>query len=145
DVDTGEPFVVSAVHRFGTARSAPTDNTSRGGIRSVVDRDTGRLQAGHAVWASERGKHKVFDVHPDTGVRLTGELLEGWDEVKATVLELVARLPFLIYVGWDAAITESGIVIVEGNHSPDLWQQVAGPYLADPRVKRFLQHHRVIA
>lgn len=145
DPKTGEPFVVSALHRFGTSKSAPTDNVSRGGIRSLIDTETGVLTAGGASWAYEgAGRHWRFETHPDSGEQLEGVVLEGWQEVKALLLGLVRQLPFLIYVGWDVAITQTGIVIVEGNHSPNLTQQVATPYLKDQRVRQFLRHHRVI-
>lgn len=144
DPDDGEPFVVSALHRFGTSRSAPTDNTSRGAIRCVVDVATGRLSAGGSAWLWDKGRLAVFPAHPDTGVQLEGAVLERWPEVVATLLGLVRRLPFLIYVGWDVAIVEDGIVVIEGNHSPNITQQVAGPYLADPRVRRVLQRHGVV-
>ncbi len=144
DPEDGEPFVASALHRFGTRRSAPTDNTSRGAIRCVVDVSTGRLSAGGSSWLWEKGRLAVFPAHPDTGVRLEGAVLERWPEVVETLLGLVRRLPFLVYVGWDVAIVEDGVVVVEGNHSPNITQQVAGPYLADPRVRRVLRHHGVV-
>src|SRR5690606_26363156 len=43
DPQSGEPFVASAIHRFGTAASAPTDNISRRGIRTRIDVETGRM------------------------------------------------------------------------------------------------------
>ncbi|HLV13170.1 MAG TPA: sugar-transfer associated ATP-grasp domain-containing protein [Trueperaceae bacterium] len=145
DPQDGQPFVASALHRFGTSRSAPTDNTSRGAIRCVIDVATGRLSRGGASWAFEDGRLAVFDAHPDTGVPLTGVTLEGWHEVVETLLGVVRRLPFLVYVGWDVALTTSGPVVIEGNHSPNITQQVAGPYLADPRVRRVLHRYGVIA
>lgn len=145
DPQTGAPFIVSAVHRFGTSKSAPTDNVSRGGIRSFVDVETGTLSPAGASWALDAtGRRLSFDVHPDSGEPLSGVVLEGWEDVKPLLLGLVRQLPFLIYVGWDVAITENGIVLIEGNHSPNLTQQAAGPYLKDERVRRFLRHHRVI-
>lgn len=145
DPEDGEPFVVSAIHRFGTSRSAPTDNVSRGGVRCVVDVETGRLSAGKANWVLEDGRFVELEAHPDTGARLAGTVVERWPDVVATLLGVVRRLPFLVYVGWDVAVTEDGLVVVEGNHSPNITQQVAGPYLADPRVRRVLRHHGVVA
>lgn len=145
DPDNGEPFVVSALHRFGTSKSAPTDNASRGGIRSLVDTETGVLSAAGTSRAFHRTGHKwPFDTHPETGEQLAGIVLDGWEDVKLLIFDVLKKLPFLLYVGWDVAITERGIVLVEGNHSPNLTQQVAGPYLADKRVRRFLEHHGVI-
>lgn len=146
DPENEEPFVVSALHRFGTSRSAPTDNISRGGIRALVDIETGTLSAAGASWSMEEpGRAWKWDRHVETNEQIAGLTLTAWPDVKALVLDLVRRLPFLLYVGWDVAITDSGIVIVEGNHSPNLTQQVAVPYLANERVRKVLRHHGVVA
>src|SRR5690606_35791520 len=57
------PFVATAIHRFGTKASAPTDNVSRRGIRSTIDIQTGVLSAGQASWAYENGIFASFSQH----------------------------------------------------------------------------------
>src|SRR5690606_17508415 len=144
DPDTREPFVASAIYRFGTAKSAPTDNVSRGGIRSAIDVATGRMAAGSASWAYENGSFKSYPTHPESGAQLEGVTIPGWPEVVATLLDIVRRFPMLVYVGWDALVSDEGVVVIEGNHSPNLTQQVTGPYLADPRIRRFIESHGVL-
>ena len=144
DPDSGEPFVASAIYRFGTSASAPTDNVSRGGIRSAIDVATGELAIASASWAYENGRFKQFPTHPESGAQLGGVTIPSWHELVDTLLGVVRRFPMLVYVGWDALVTDDGVVIIEGNHSPNLTQQATTPYLADPRVKRFLRHHGVL-
>lgn len=144
DPENGEPFVASAIHRFGTSASAPTDNVSRRGIRARVDVDTGVLSIPSASWAYENGRFKKFPVHPETGAQIEGVTVPGWQEVVETLLTLVRRFPMLVYVGWDAVMGDDGVILIEGNHSPNLTQQASGPYLANPRIKRFVEHHGVL-
>lgn len=145
DPDSGEPFVASAIHRFGTAASAPTDNVSRRGIRASVDVDTGVMSIGAASWAYENGTFKKFPTHPETGAPIEGVTVPDWPEVVSTLLGLVLRFPMLVYVGWDAVLGDDGVILIEGNHSPNITQQTSGPYLASPRIRRFLEHHGVLA
>ncbi|MFO7545422.1 MAG: sugar-transfer associated ATP-grasp domain-containing protein [Trueperaceae bacterium] len=145
DVDTGEPFVAVAIHRFGTAKSAPTDNVSRGGLRSGVDLETGELTFASASWTHQRGVGFVdHHTHPDSGTHITGTRVPRWDEVKATLVRLVQRFPMMLYVGWDVVVTDDDIVVIEGNHSPNLATQMYRPYLGDPRIARFFRHHGVV-
>src|SRR3954451_20717836 len=46
DVDTDEPFVAFASHRFGTDRSRPVDNFGAGGLSAGIDLATGVLDRG---------------------------------------------------------------------------------------------------
>lgn len=144
DPDDGQPFIAGAIHRFGTSASAPTDNVSRGGIRAKVDVRTGVMSIGSASWAYKDGHFTTFPTHPVTGAQIEGVAIPRWPEVVDTLLGLVRRFPMLQYVGWDALVVDDGVVVIEGNHSPNLTQQASGPYLADPRVRQFLEYHGVL-
>lgn len=145
DVDTGEPFIAAAIHRFGTAKSAPTDNVSRGGLRSGIDLETGALTFASASWTYRQGAgFAEYHDHPDSKTRITGTRVPRWDEVKATLLRVVKCLPMLLYVGWDVVVTDDDIVLIEGNHSPALATQLYHPYLGTPQMVRFFRHHGVI-
>src|SRR5690606_30256398 len=139
-----EPFVASAIHRFGTQASAPTDNVSRRGIRTAIDTETGVMGIGKASWAYENGAYLSFPQHPETGAQLEGVTIPKWREVAETLLDVVRRFPMLQYVGWDAVVGENEVIVIEGNHSPNIVQQVTSPYLADPRIRRFVEHHGVL-
>ncbi len=142
DIDTGEPFVAKAIHRFGTHRSAPVDNVAKGGISTHVDLATGELGEAipaPSIWGAQRFTH-----HPDTGAPLVGARVPGWEQVVAEVLEVNRRVAHIPYIGWDVLLGDGRWWIIEGNHYPDTQIQAFGPLLADPRVRRFYEHHGVV-
>jgi hypothetical protein len=145
DPDTEQPFIARAVHRFGSKDTVPTDNWSRGGLCAVVDVETGRLGRGVKHIARTGGKLAWQSRHPDTGAAIESVYIPHWAQVCEALLGAVRALPFLIYVGWDVAVTDDGFCILEGNGNPDIdLLQVHGGLLSDPRVRRFYEHHRVI-
>jgi hypothetical protein len=144
DPDTGEPFVARAVHRFGSADTVPTDNWSRGGLCANVDPEAGTLGPGVKHAKRTGGRLKWQTHHPDTGAAIAGILVPHWHEVTRALIEAVQRLPFLVYVGWDVVVTETGFCVLEGNNNTDLdLLQVHGGLLRDVRVRRFYEHHGV--
>lgn len=65
------------------------------------------------------------------------------------VIETAERLhramPYIDYVGWDFAVTDDGICVIEANNTTDVdLIQVHGPLLADDRVVRFYQANHVL-
>lgn len=144
DPDDHTPFIAAAIHRFGTKKSAPTDNVSRGGIRTAIDTRTGQMGVGMASWANENGEFLRFPVHPESGAAIEGVTVPHWQEVVDTLLGVVRQLPMLHYVGWDAVMGDDEVILIEGNHSPNIVQQVTSPYLADPRIRRFIESHGVL-
>lgn len=60
------------------------------------------------------------DVHPDTGRRIPGFVLPGWDALLELVLRAQQQFPGLRTIGWDVAITDSGPLLIEGNGSYDV-------------------------
>jgi hypothetical protein len=74
DPETGAPFIATASHRFGTARSAPVDNAAQGGISTGIDRETGTL--GTSVSLSGGSVSEHFR-HPDTDVQIEGRTIPG--------------------------------------------------------------------
>ena len=131
-------FLVGAAHRFGTMRSGVVDNFSKGGLAARVDIDTGRMGvAKSALRYRERTDHKF---HPDTGSRIDGVMVPNWSEVCEQALQLSALFPSLVHIGWDLAVTERGVVCVEGNAylpNPNVLQ-LGGPILRDERTRRLM-------
>lgn len=41
-----------------------------------------------------------------------------WDKVLETVTNAAKLIPQVRFIGWDIAITNSGVEIIEGNHNP---------------------------
>jgi hypothetical protein len=143
EVPTRDPFIALAVHRFGTDRSYPVDNWTRGGLSCHVDLASGRL--GPGVTFPQPPPISWHDVHPNSGATLAGETIPDWHATTELVLTLSARLSFLPYIGWDVVVTGAGPKVIEGNYYSDVnLLQVHRPLLLDPRVRRFYKHHQVI-
>ena len=140
DSETSEPFIASAVHRFGTDVSAPVDNWSGGGACARVDVETGVLTKGAAF--PEKGTMHVVDKHPDTRVQMTGVEIPNWEEIRNRVLELADDMRITPYVAWDVVSTDDGIQILEVNDRPDPnLIQIHQGLFEDPRVERSLYDH----
>lgn len=144
DPATREPFVLGAAHRFGTARSAPTDNRKKGGLVSSVDGASGAISA--AVGLSGSNERVVHERHPETGARIEGVVVPGWPAIEAAALTLARSVPGLVFVGWDLAVTPDGPVVVEGNAAlpnPNLLQ-MHQPLLGSPRARGFFRDYAII-
>jgi hypothetical protein len=149
DPGTGEPFVASGTHRFGTRSSGHTDNWSAGGVSAGVDLETGELEAAVSPPAEGSSTTEWLEFHPDTGARISGVALPNWDRVEGTVLDLAAEYGWLWpHVGWDVVVSDDrgSVAVLEGEpRSIDPDQQAHGPLLAEDRVRRFYEHHGVIS
>ncbi len=122
----------AAVLKVGIGENI-VDNGSAGGISIGIDLATGRLHpVGH-----QKPKYgsKMFDRHPDTGVVFQDVVLPNWDLLRETVSRAADAMLPLRSLGWDVAITEEGVVLLETNHSwdPDLFE-IAWGGLADTVV-----------
>jgi Sugar-transfer associated ATP-grasp len=141
--DAEGAFVATAVHRFGTERSLPVDNWSRGGLSARVSLGDGILGPGVAF--PESGAVAWHDAHPDTASPIRGVAVPGWERIRDGVLALAAQTPFLPYVGWDVVVTDGGFEVLEGNKYSDVnLLQVHGPLLRDERVRAFYRAHGVL-
>lgn len=67
---------------------------------------------------------KVYEVHPDTGIRMKGFHIPKWNEMLRFVDELMQLMPEYGYIGWDLVLTEKGWVVMEGNYNGDFMFQL---------------------
>jgi hypothetical protein len=142
DDETGEPFLARAVHRFGGG-ARMVDNVTQGGVAAIIGPDDDRLGIG--VQIDDDGHPQYLERHPDTGAQITGVRVPHWDLVVDRILALAREHPYIPYIGWDVVVTDDGLRILEGNsNSGVLFTQFHGPLLADPRVRRFFERHRVL-
>lgn len=143
DPDSGSSFLATAVHRFGTQRSGPADNWTRGGLSARVELETGVLGRG-ATYPF----HSVVqwrDRHPDTGEQIAGITIPHWRDIVACLRRAAERFSFIPYLGWDVVVTDDAFVVIEVNSNTDVnLLQVHGPLMSDARVRRFYRHHGVI-
>ena len=128
------PVLAAAVHRWGVTGTGPVDNISSGGLCSRVDLATGRLAP--AVGRARARRRVEFDQHPDTGAQITGVFVPEWEAVRDLTLALMDAFPELAHVGWDLAVSDRGVKVIEGNGNlPNVSVfQFHGPFLEDPRL-----------
>jgi hypothetical protein len=131
------PVLAAAIHRWGAAGTGPVDNISSGGLCSAVDLETGRL--GPAVGRPRARSRPEFDRHPDTGAPITGVLVPDWPAVRDLALRLMAAFPEVAHVGWDLAVSDRGVQVIEGNgNMPAVYIfQFHGSFLGDPRLRDY--------
>ncbi|MBI2255413.1 MAG: hypothetical protein HYU58_12395 [Proteobacteria bacterium] len=110
--------VVRAVFRMGTSEKSIVDNFHAGGVAAPVDLATGAL--GRATDFGLAPSLGWVDIHPATGARITGRVLPQWDEIAALARRAHAAFADRVVIGWDIAITASGMLLVEGNGAPDV-------------------------
>jgi hypothetical protein len=143
DPETQRSFVATAVHRFGNSKSAPVDNWTAGGLSAKVDIETGTLSK--AVTYPRASSLEWYQSHPETGERIEGVVIPGWQNVIARILAAADAYDFLSYVGWDVVIRDNGFSVLEGNNYTGVESiQVHGGLLKDKRVAQFYRYHRVI-
>ncbi len=142
--EEGVPFIAAAAHRFGAQRSkGPVDSWSAGGLSAGVDLDTGELSEG--VTSLEFARMERHPYHPDTGTPIKGNHVANWDLIKAGLVELAGKLPFLPYIGWDVISTNAGYMVIEGNKQSNVgFLQVHRPLLRDPKVRAFYEREGII-
>ncbi len=137
----GRPFVAVAVHRFGTPGSAPADNFMKGGLSVPIDPETGVLGTG-----VQRFRLQRHQVHPETGVQLTGTVVPRWARMRDGILAAAAQAAFLPFIGWDVIPTEDGFSVIEGNKNSDMQvYQVHRPLLPVEPIRAFYARQGLLA
>lgn len=109
------PHILRAALRVGVGQSI-VDNFTAGGALYDVDVASGRIDypgIGH--------NYNTFIFHPGTDVCMLGFQVPNWEEVRSSVCNAAKRLPQCRFIGWDVAITKSGVELIEGNHNPGLF------------------------
>jgi len=143
----GDVFSMSCVFRAGRAGAA-TDHSS---VLFDVDLTTGEILRGttNAHWY-QLGLAKAWKTpwlsthdtthHPDCGTKITGEKIPRMDEIKKLVENAhVTLLPDVPLAGWDVALTNKGMLLLEvniscnffrGTFDLDLYTQFMEDYLS---------------
>jgi hypothetical protein len=112
--DDDDVHILGGYLRIGR-EDAVVDNASAGGVFFPFDTASGVLQS---------GRFNTFDTaffpdHPDSGMRIEGCRLPGWEEIKALVRSTLPVFPGIRFAGLDIAMTDDGPCIIEINVKPD--------------------------
>ncbi|MDL5487157.1 sugar-transfer associated ATP-grasp domain-containing protein [Microbacterium wangruii] len=106
--------ILAMAQKFG--RGAVSDQNTFGGFYAMLD------ERGRATGAGYDSSNRVYETHPDSGVRISDFELPRFDEVVAFVDRVARVVPQVRYVGWDIAVTAHGPVLVEGNWAAGVYE-----------------------
>lgn len=109
----GGVHILKAKYRVGTG-DAITD-TADGCIAYPISIEHGVIE-GPGI--NEVLNSKQYFYHPDCEKLVVGMKIPKWDNVIEIVTKAVKKIPQLRFVGWDIAITNNSVEIIEGNHNP---------------------------
>ena len=130
----GKARIMKAFLRLGVG-DALVDNTATGGYYYEVDQETGVVCSGGTSKAGD-----LVYVHPQTDIVVLGFKVPRWYEVKATCIAAAQRMPSMALVGWDAAITQDGVQLIEGNNSADyIGYEFVGSNGYYEKIKSFME------
>ncbi len=106
--DKGVCDIVYAFLRMGNG--GPVDNFHADGLAANINVETGIVDS-NAVNVN----NEVYKNSPATGKKIKGFEIPYWKEIVELSKELSKIVPDSKAIGWDFAITENGIDIIEGN------------------------------
>lgn len=112
--DDGEVIIMNVVLRIGNG--GVVDNFSSGGMYTFVS-DTGKV----LVPAIDE-KGNIYKVHPISKERIVDFEIPNFNEVIKYVKKLAKVVPEVRYVGWDIALTNNGVDVIEGNEYSGVFQ-----------------------
>jgi hypothetical protein len=118
---------------------AGVDHLLYGAVACWIDHDTGALGPGR-----NRTHCEHVTTVPGTDRPLVGYRLPLWPQVKKLALDAANAFPWARAIGWDIAIAERGVVLVEGNErwSPSLLQVPAPHGLMDGELEALYNARR---
>ena len=130
----GKARIMKAFLRAGVGDTL-VDNTATGGYYYEVDLKTGVV--------SSEGISKDGDlviIHPMTDIVMLGVKVPRWDEVVKMCVDAAQRMPRVALVGWDVAIGQDHVQLIEGNNSADyIGYEFIGSNGYYEKIKDFLE------
>lgn len=109
----GKGHVMKAMLRAGVGDTF-VDNYAMGGSIYEVD-----LKTGVVVSYGKSKAGAMHLIHPQTDIVMLGYKIPKWDQVIEICERAAEKLPQVGFVGWDVAITEDDVQLIEGNNSAD--------------------------
>ncbi len=112
----------------------PVDNTHSGGIACEIDLETGCIAGrGHSL------KGGSYMRHPISGRIIPGTRIPRWPEVLELVTAAAKKLPEVGYIGWDVAVSDDGLCLIEGNECANVdGSQVSSQHGIKPLYEQYM-------
>ncbi len=112
--DGKEVNILQTIIRIGN--NSFVDNFSSGGMYTFVS-DEGVI----TVPAIDQKDNKIYK-HPKTNTEIVGFKIPNFDKAIKLVKEASKLIPEIKYIGWDVAIEEDKVSLIEGNEYPGVFQ-----------------------
>lgn len=109
----GDVHVLKAKYRVGTG-DAITD-TAEGCVAYPISIEYGVIE-GPGI--NEVLNSKNYFYHPGCDKLVVGMKIPMWDRVLEVVTEAAKKIPQIRYIGWDIAVTNDGVEMIECNRAP---------------------------
>lgn len=114
----GIPESHFAVLRMPSRNGATSNDFQTGGIAAAVDLHSGI--AGKATNIGLVRRSGWYSTHPSSGAQIEGLAIPRFRDALTLAERAHARFQGAPLVGWDIAITEAGVALVEADACPDL-------------------------
>ena len=112
--DKGEVHMLSTILRIGNNGSV--DNFSSGGMYTFVD------EKGEVYVPAIDEEGNIFEEHPVSKTKIVGFKVPDYEKIEPLIQKLARVVPTVRYVGWDIVVTNNGLVVIEGNQFPGVFQ-----------------------
>ena len=112
--DFGKAHILNVILRIGN--NGKVDNFSSGGMYTFVNEN------GVVYVPAIDEKGIIYEKHPFTNEKIIGFKVPRFKELEKLIEELSLVVPSVRYVGWDIAVTKKGLVVLEGNQYPGIFQ-----------------------
>lgn len=110
--DKHEVIILGA--RLRVSVNSSVDNLGAGNFAVAIDEKNGVVTS-NGIYSDITKKNVSF--HPVTKVKLKGFQIPHWRLAIDTVKEAAIKFPQNKSIGWDVAITDNQIDLIEGNHN----------------------------
>ncbi len=112
--DGKETHILNTILKIGN--NGFVDNFSSGDMYTFLDKK-GKV----IVPAIDQADNKI-EVHPSTNEKIIGFTVPNFDKACKMVKEASKLIKEVKYIGWDVAILENDVCLVEGNEFPGVFQ-----------------------
>lgn len=111
--DGKKTHILNNVFKIGNG--GVTDNFSSGSMYTFVEN-------GHIIVPAIDNKDNIFEIHPISKEKIVGYEIPNYDKAIDLVKECSKVCKEIKYVGWDVAILEDDVCLIEGNCYPGIYQ-----------------------
>ena len=106
--------ILQSILRIGN--NGITDNFSSGGMYAFLN------EKGIVITPAIDKNDNIYGIHPLSKKQILGFKIPLFDKVTELVEKSAKEIPQIQYIGWDIAILENEVCIIEGNSYPGVFQ-----------------------